>query len=120
MPAAILLATALALAASPELPNSLSGLTVVGPYVVLLLGAAISAWFNRSRALVLLASLLVAYAGYNLAWDVGPESFAVRSAFTAIALLVPLNVLLALAFPERGVHQHRNYRWLLQIGRAHV
>jgi diguanylate cyclase (GGDEF)-like protein len=119
VPAAILLATALALAAGPELPTSLSGLTVVGPYVVLLLGVAISAWFNRSRALVLLASLLVAFAGYNLAWDLDPKSFAVRSVFTALAVLVPLNVLLVLAFPERGVRQHRNYRWPL-LGLAEI
>ena len=35
VPAAIVLATAFAVAASPSLPYSLSGLTRVGPYVVL-------------------------------------------------------------------------------------
>jgi len=119
VPAVILLAAALAVKASKALPVSLSGLTVVGPYIVLLLGAAISAWFNRSRALIMLASLLAAYAGYNLARDLGPESFALRAVFTAFAVLVPLNVLLALAFPERGVRQHRNYRWLL-LGLAEI
>ncbi len=119
VPAVILLAAALAVNASRALPVSLSGLTVVGPYIVLLLGAAISAWFNRSRALIMLASLLAAYAGYNLARDLGPESFALRAVFTAFAVLVPLNVLLALAFPERGVRQHRNYRWLL-LGLAEI
>src|SRR5258708_26799926 len=113
VPAVSLLAAALAVRASQALPASLSGLTVVGPYIVLLLGAAISAWFNRSRALIMLASLLAAYAGYHLARDLGPESFALQAVFTAFAVLVPLNVLLALAFPERGVRQHRNYRWLL-------
>jgi len=119
VPAVILLAAALAVKASQALPVSLSGLTVVGPYIVLLLGAAISAWFNRSRALIMLASLLAAYAGYNLARDLGPESFALQAVFTAFAVLVPLNVLLALAFPERGVRQHRNYRWLL-LGLAEI
>ena len=119
MPSVILLAAALAVAASHALPTSLSGLIVVGPYIVLLLGAAISAWFNRSRALIMLASLLAAYAGYSLAWDLGPKSFAVKAVFSALALLVPLNVLLALAFPERGVRQHRNYRWLL-LGLAEI
>src|SRR6267143_3983973 len=119
VPAVILLAAALAVVTSQALPVSLSGLTVVGPYIVLLLGAAISAWFNRSRALIMLASLLAAYAGYNLARDLGPESFALRAVFTAFAVLVPLNVLLALAFPERGVRQHRNYRWLL-LGVAEI
>src|SRR5438034_2616649 len=119
VPAAILLAAALAVAASHALPRSLSGLIGVGPYIVLLLGAAISAWFNRSRALIMLASLLAAYAGYNLASDLGRESFAWRAVLTAFAVLVPFNVLLALAFPERGVRQYRNYRWLL-LGLAEI
>jgi diguanylate cyclase (GGDEF)-like protein len=92
---------------------------MVGPYVVLLLGAAISAWFNRGRALIMLASLLAAFAGYSLAADLGPKSFAVRAVFTAFAVLVPLNVLLASCFPDGGVRQHRNYRWLL-LGLAEI
>jgi len=118
VPAAILLAAVLALAATPSLP-SLSGLTQVGPYVVLALAVTISAWFNRSRALVMLASLLAAYDGYSLASELGPQSVAARAAFTALTVLVPFNVLLALAFPERGVRQHRNYRWLL-LGLAEI
>src|SRR2546430_7517658 len=119
VPAAILLAAALAVKASQALPVSLSGLIGVGPYIVLLLGAAISAWFTRSRALIMLASLLAAYAGYNLASELGPQSFALRAVLTAFAVLVPFNVLLALAFPERGVRQSRNYRWLL-LGVAEI
>jgi len=118
VPAVILLAAALALAAGP-LPSSLSGLIVVGPYVVLILGVAISAWFNRGRALVMLVSLLAAYTGYHVATDLGPKTFAVRAVFTALAVLVPLNVLLATYFPDGGVRQHRNYRWLL-LGLAEV
>ena len=119
IPAVILLAAALALAPSSKLPSSLSGLTVVGPYIVLLLGAAISAWFNRGRALVMLLSLLAAFAGYSVARDLGADSFAMRAVSTAFAVLVPLNVLLASCFPEGGVRQHRNYRWLL-LGMAEV
>jgi len=120
VPAVILLAAAaLAFASTRALPQSLSGLIVVGPYIVLLLGTAISAWFNRSRALIMLASLLAAYAGYNLASNLGPQSFAVGAVSTASAVLVPFNVLLALAFPERGVRQYRNYRWLL-LGLAEI
>jgi diguanylate cyclase (GGDEF)-like protein len=119
VPAVILLVAALAVMATHALPLSLSGLTVVGPYIVLLLGTAISAWFNRSRALIMLASLLAAYAGYNLASSLGPQSFALRAVSTAFAVLVPFNVLLALAFPERGVRQYRNYRWLL-LGIAEI
>jgi len=113
VPAVILLAAAIAVGTSPSLP-SFSGLSLVGPYVVLLLGAAISAWFNRSRAFIMLASLLAAYAAWGMASDLGvAKTFTARAVFAALAILVPLNVLLALSFPERGVRQHRNYRWLL-------
>ncbi|HKW37296.1 MAG TPA: GGDEF domain-containing protein [Burkholderiales bacterium] len=116
----ILLAAALALAAAPALPNTLSGLTMVGPYVVLILGAAISAWFNRGRALIMLVSLLAAFAGYSLATtNLGPGSFAVRAVSTAFAVIVPFNVLLGSCFPDGGVRQHRNYRWLL-LGLAEI
>lgn len=112
-PAAILLAAALALVAGPALPPSLAGLRTLGPFVVLLLGTAMGLWFNRGRAFIALASLLAAFAGYSIALDFGAASFAARAVFTAAAILVPLNFLLALAFPERGVSHHFNYRWLL-------
>ena len=118
VPAAILLVAALA-QAGPGLPQSLSGLTTVGPYVVLLLGVAISAWFNRGRALIMLVSLLAAFAGYSLAMEQGPRSFALRAVSTAFAVIVPFNVLLASWFPDGGVRQHRNYRWLL-LGLAEI
>ena len=113
----ILLAAALAQFGS--LPKTLSGLTTVGPYVVLLLGVAISAWFNRGRALIMLVSLLAAFAGYSLAMESGSESFAVRAVATALSVIVPFNVLLASWFPDGGVRQHRNYRWLL-LGLAEI
>jgi len=119
VPAVILLAAVLTRVPSLELPNSLSGLVMVGPYVVLVLGVAISAWFNRGRALIMLASLLAAFTGYSLALQIGQNSFAMHAVFTAFAVLVPFNVLLALAFPERGVRQYRNYRWLL-LGLAEI
>ena len=112
-PAAILLAAVLALVAGPVLPPTLSGLKTLGPYVVLLLGTGMGLWFNRGRTFIALASLLVAFAGYNVALEVGPASFAARAVFTAAAILVPLNFLLALIFPERGVSHHFNYRWLM-------
>ena len=112
-PAAILLAAVLALAAGPALPPSLSGLKTLGPYLVLLLGTGMGVWFNRGRAFIGLASLLAAFAGYSFALEFGAASFAARAVFTAAAILVPLNFLLALVFPERGVSHHFNYRWLM-------
>lgn len=81
---------------------------------MLLLGTAISVWFNRGRAFIALASLFVAYAGYSLVGNPqGADDFAKRAVFTALAIFVPGNVLLALVLPERGVSQHHNYRWLI-------
>ena len=116
----ILLAAALAAGAGSRLPHTLSGLTEVGPYIVLFFGVAISAWFNRGRALIMLVSLLAGYAGFHIAGgDPGGETFAGRAVFTALAVLVPFNVLLASFFPDGGVRQHRNYRWLL-LGLAEI
>jgi len=112
-PAAILLATVLALVAGPALPPSLSGLKTLGPCLLLLLGSGMAVWFNRGRAFIALASLLAAFAGYSLALEFGAVSFAARAVFTAIAIFVPLNFLLALVLPERGVSHHFNYRWLM-------
>ena len=112
-PAAILLAVVLALAAGPALPPSLSGLKTLGPSVLLLLGTGMGVWFNRGRTFIALASLLAAFAGYSFALDFGAASFAAHAVYTAAATLVPLNFLLALAFPERGISHHFNYRWLM-------
>jgi GGDEF domain-containing protein len=111
-PAVILVAAGL-IARFGSLPDQLAGLTVLGPYFVLLLGSVISVWFNRGRAFIALASLFAAYAGYSIAREFGDESFTARAVFTSLSVLVPLNVLVALLFPERGVSQHRNYRWLM-------
>lgn len=111
-PAAILLAALLALVAGPQLPPTLSGLKTLAPNVLLLLGAAVAYWFNRGRAFIALSSLLLAYAGYELALGSGTP-FAARAVYTALAVLVPANILLTLAFPERGVNHFHNYRWLL-------
>jgi len=111
-PAAILAAAALAVWAGPALPPSLAGLKQAGAYFALLAAAGMGLWFNRGRAFVAAASLLLAYLGYRLAFELGADSFAARSVYTATALLVPLNVLVALALPERGVSYHGDYRWL--------
>ena len=114
-PSAILAAAALALWLGPALPPSLAGLKEAGAYFVLLAGAAMGLWFNRGRAFVAAVSLLLAYAGYRLALDFGPGSFAARAVYTAAVVLVPLNILVALLLPERGVSYHGDYRWLFIV-----
>ncbi len=111
-PAAILVLAALALWIGPTLPPSLAGLTEAGAYFVLLAGAGMGLWFNRGRAFVAAISLLIAYAGYHYALDFGADTFAARAVYTAAVVLVPLNILVALLLPERGVSYHGDYRWL--------
>ena len=113
-PAVILAAAALAVWGGPSLPASLSGLRTLGPYAVLALGVALALRFNRGRALILLGSLLAAYAGYHYAQGLG--GFAEKAVYTALVVLVPLNALVAMTLPERGVMYHGSYRWLVLLG----
>ena len=113
-PAAILLLASLAVWFGPALPASLAGLRTLGPYVMLALGVLFALRFNRGRALVLLSSLLAAYAGYHYAQGLG--GFAAKAVYTALVVLVPVNALAAMALPERGVLYHGSYRWLVLLG----
>jgi len=114
-PVAIVLAATVLLWAGPALPPTLSGLKEAGAYFVLLAAAGMSLWFNRGRAFVATVSLLLAYTGYRLALDLGADSFPVRAVYTAAVVLVPLNVLVALLLPERGVSYHGDHRWLFIV-----
>jgi diguanylate cyclase (GGDEF)-like protein len=114
-PVTILALAAVALWFAPALPPSLAGLKEAGAYFVLMAGAGMSLWFNRGRAFVATVSLLIAYFGYRLALDLGADSFAARAVYTAAVVLVPLNVLVALLLPERGVSYHGDYRWLFIV-----
>jgi diguanylate cyclase (GGDEF)-like protein len=113
-PAAILAVAALAVSIGPSLPPSLTGLRTLGPYAVLALGVAFALRFNRGRALILLGSLLAAYAGYHYAQGLG--GFAEKAVYTALVVLVPFNALVAMSLPERGVIYHGSYRWLVLLG----
>jgi diguanylate cyclase (GGDEF)-like protein len=110
VPAAILLVAAIVSMAGAA---PASGPVGYGPHVLLTIGAAIALWFNRGRAFFALVSLLLAYAGLRYALEAG--AFAARATFTAAAVFVPLNILLALVVRERGVFHFRSYRWLLLL-----
>src|SRR5258706_1626945 len=103
-PAAIISITALCVAIGPALPPSLAGLPALGPYVALLGAGTIALWFNRGRAFIAAMSMFAAYAGYRYALDVGP--FSGKVTYTALAVLVPANMLASLMQAERGVYHH--------------
>ena len=112
-PLAILVAATMAVWIGPSLPPSLAGLKEAGAYFALAVAAGMALWFNRGRAFVAAASLLLAYAGVHVAQEIGVDSFAAKAVTTAAVVLVPLNVLLALLAEERGVSYHGDHRWLL-------
>ena len=107
IPAGILAATALA-AWLVALPPSLSGLRTAGPYALLLTALGMAWRFNRGRAFVLAASLVGAVAA--------GQFFPGKAVYTAIVILVPLNVVLAMFYPERGARYRAAWRWLLLLG----
>ena len=108
LPLAILVATTLAAWLLPPLPKSLEGLRIAGPYAVLILATALTWWFNRGRAFVLAASLLIAFAAVQL--------FQHAPVYTAAGIVVPLNVLLAMLRTERGARYRAAYGWLALLG----
>ena len=108
LPAAILAAAALVLSIGPGLPESLVGLRTAGPYGALTSALVLAWWFNRGRSFVLAASMLLAFAAY---WV-----YPTKLIYTAIALLVPLNGLLAMVRPEKGARYRMAYVWLALLG----
>jgi diguanylate cyclase (GGDEF)-like protein len=115
VPVAVLLGALVLVLAGRKMPASLSGLAIYGPFALCLTGVLIALWFNRGRAFLTLLSLFIAFAGYQAAQAAGTDSFAARATFTGIAIFVPLNILVLLMLPERGIHYFRNYRWLLLV-----
>jgi diguanylate cyclase (GGDEF)-like protein len=103
VPAGILVATAL-LAWLVPLPASLAGLRTAAPYALLVTALGMAWRFNRGRAFVIAASLLGAFAAYDL--------LATRGVHAALTVLVPLNVLVAMIHPERGARYRAAYGWL--------
>jgi diguanylate cyclase (GGDEF)-like protein len=104
IPGGILAAAALLVWIGRPLPPSLAGLKSAGPYFTLTAAVALAWGFNRGRAFVIAASLLGAYT----AWQFWHH----KAVYTAIVLLVPLNVLLAMFYADRGARYRAAYAWL--------
>ena len=96
--------TLAAVTVGPVLPQSFSGLRTAGPYAVLVTAAGLAWWFNRGRGFVIAASLLLGWALMH--------HFPGKAVYTAAVVLVPLNCLVAVVGPERGVRYGAGYRWL--------
>jgi GGDEF domain-containing protein len=96
--------TLAAVTVGPVLPQSFSGLRTAGPYAVLVTAMGLAWWFNRGRGFVIAASIL-------LGWIL-MHHFPGKAVYTAAVVLVPLNCLVAVVGPERGVRYGAGYRWL--------
>ena len=104
VPVGILAVAALLVWLNRPLPASLAGLRTAGPYAVLAAAAALAWGFNRGRCFVVAATLLVGYT----AWQFHHS----KVVFTAVVLIVPLNTLLVMLYPERGAKYRAAYAWI--------
>lgn len=108
VPAGILVAAALLVwLGRPGLPGSLLGLRSAGPAALLVVAVGLALWFNRGRSFVVALSILAGFAAY--------EAFPQKAVYTALVVLVPLNVLLAMLRPDRGARYRASYDWLLLV-----
>ena len=109
----ILALTALLLWLAPPLPLELAGLRTAGPYALLGTALVLAWWFNRGRTFVIVASLLAAWTGYH--YSLGHSAVTVKTMYTSLVVLVPLNALAAFIAPERGSRYRQGYRWLTLV-----
>ena len=105
IPGGILLAAALVLWLGPGLPDSLVGLRTAGPYAALVAATVLAFWFNRGRSFVIAASLLLGFAAYS--------QYPTKLVYTAMAVLLPVNALLAMIRAEKGARYRMAYVWIL-------
>ena len=116
VPAGLLVLAALALLRPKALPDWLLPLVHAYPYVVLTAGLVLGWLFNRSR--IVFALLILAFADRALLEFAGGGAAPAgvgRVVFNAIALLVPLNLMIFWVLLERGILHLRNLIRLLTI-----
>ncbi len=116
VPAGLLVLAALALLRPKALPDWLLPLVHAYPYVVLTAGLVLGWLFNRSR--IVFALLILAFADRALLEFAGGGAAPAgvgRVVFNAIALLVPLNLMLFWVLLERGILHLRNLIRLLAV-----
>jgi GGDEF domain-containing protein len=107
VPAGILVAATLLVWLGRPLPKELTGLRSAGPATLLVVAVGLAWGFNRGRSFVVALSVLAGFAAY--------EAFHQKAVYTALVVLVPLNVLLAMLRAERGARYRASYDWLLLI-----
>jgi diguanylate cyclase (GGDEF)-like protein len=104
VPAGILVAAALLVWHGKPLPQTLIGLRSWGPFAALGTAVVLAFGFNRGRAFVIAATLLGAFAAYQY-WHA-------KAVYTALVVLVAMNAVLAMLYPDRGARYRASYAWL--------
>ncbi len=107
VPGGILAAAALLVWLGKPLPSSYSGLRSAGPYALLIVAVGLAWWFNRGRSFVVAASILAGFAAYH--------TFHLKAVYTALTVIVPLNVLATMVRPDRGARYRAAYGWLVLL-----
>ena len=102
-PAAILIAAYLLIPRAGALPDSLAGLKIYGPYLVIAVGIAVSIAFQRGRALFALLTFAAAQLGHQLFLQPGTPPPVAYTAFAALCVFVPFNLGALGALRERGI-----------------
>jgi diguanylate cyclase (GGDEF)-like protein len=89
-------------------PESIQTLVVFFPYVSVALGIFIALWLNRIQPVLILLSLgcfnavLFYFSSYSLGLEPAADTL-----FPVLIVLLPLNILLWIIFPEKGVFNKR-------------
>ena len=107
VPIGILAAATLLAGLGKPLPASLAGLHTAGPAALLAVAVGLAWWFNRGRPFVVALSILAGFAAYAF--------FHQKAVYTALVVLVPVNVAAALLYPDRGARYRASYDWLLLL-----
>lgn len=95
-------AIALLLAGNPILSDSLSGLKIHGPYLILTGGLLLSLAFRRGRAFFVLLSLTVAYFAFLFFLERESAGLISRTVYASLCVFVPLNIAIFALLRERG------------------
>jgi diguanylate cyclase (GGDEF)-like protein len=115
LPVSLFAASALLIRAAPGLPGLLAPLRPFGPWLTLGAGLIVSLAFKRGRALFVVLTLALAYAGFDLFLAHGPRDFAARTVYAALCLFVPFNLALLSVLPERGTLNSYGARRLILL-----
>jgi diguanylate cyclase (GGDEF)-like protein len=102
MPLAILIAAYVLVPRLSQLPPTLLGLNVYGPYIFLAVAMLVSLAFARSRVLLAVIWLTAAYAAYRVLLYSGLESRAAHAVYDGLCVLLPLNLGALSWLKERG------------------